>query len=82
MYCGALWVIGSSCSAAVLLGSPSVWQAANHSAGKQCHLSSVCQSEQGRKDGREGGDRDVRETRGGSKEKKGGRHARSRWGWG
>lgn len=63
--CGALWAGGSSCPAAVLLGSPSVWQAANHSTGKQCHFSSVCQSEQGR----EGGDRDVRKTRGGSKEK-------------
>lgn len=44
---GALWVVGSSCPAAVLLGSPSVWLAANHSAGKRCHFSSVCQSEEG-----------------------------------
>lgn len=60
---------GSSCPAAVLLGSPSVWQAANHSAGKQCHFSSVCQSEQGREAGCR--HRDVRKIRGGSKEKKG-----------
>lgn len=31
--CGALWAGGSSCPAAVLLGSPSVWLAANHGAG-------------------------------------------------
>lgn len=75
--CGALGAGGSSCPAAVLLGSPSVWQAANHSAGKQCHFSSVCQSELGREAGRR--HRDVRKMRGGSKEKKGGGTEEADW---
>lgn len=71
--CGALWADGSSCPAAMLLGSPSVWQAANHSTRKQCHFSSVCQSRReggGRREReqekeREGGDREGRKMRGG-----------------
>lgn len=64
--CGALWAGGSSCPAAVLLGSPSVWLAANHGAGKLWHFSSVCQSER-EKGG--GGERNDQKMRGGSKRK-------------
>lgn len=57
--CGALRVEGFSC--------PSVWQAANHVAGKQCHFSSVCQRETERGGEEEGGGYtvDVRQKRGG-----------------
>lgn len=67
MCCAALCAGGSSCPAAVLLGSPSVWQVANHSAGKQCHFSSVCQNEQGREEIQRCKEDERREAWGGSR---------------